>query len=1655
MRRNPAGGRATATGMNFQYRAAAWVAVKILAEKDVSPPWDLPADTTLDWLWCETGQPVDDMMVGTSADGFMFCQIRHTLVLSQNAHSDLASALDQCVHQFIAHRSMTDGTKPWERHLDPDRDRLVIITGPNSSWPVRILPVVLQRLRRLVSGQRLEDAAVNDQERRSLSVVIGHIRRSWEMGQGAPPTDEELRQVLSLICVHVLYVEDGLVEEREAKDCLRTAVLRNPDQADTAWSRLITLGAELAQERASRDRIGLQQDLLSVGIALRAVRSYRSDIERLKDYSQKITDLLADLARIRIGATEIKLHRRSTEELRRAAEEYSLLVVGEPGAGKSGALYDLVRMASDEGRDVVFLAVDRLAARSVGDLRNELGIDHELVDVLKNWLGTKPAFLVIDALDAAREEYTARMIRDLIRLVVDQGDRWRVVASIRKFDLRYSQELRQLFSGIPPTEFRDTEFSDICHIRVPRFMDEELAQVGDQSPELHELFVKVPPVLREILRVPFNLRLMAELLGAGVDPNDLTPIRSQIELLDRYWSYRVMCSDNLGDAREDVLRRACEEMVRNRTLRVERSSVADITNSAHLNDLLSSQILSEWQPSPTALPERYILTFSHHMLFDYVTARFLLRGTDESFINRLTNDPELVLVIRPSLVLHFHYLWMTDPHRNRFWDLILRMMRAEAIREIGRLVGPSVAVELARDSSDLEPLFAAIESPDEKRRNAAEGALRHFVGSLAASDSGRPLAGPDAGPWCGLLERVSRNLRDPVAYTVRVLLSILCEHPETFTPEELASAGETARRLLEFAWKRVPRDSWFVNHALEAVCRTFESNPDASKTLLRRCLQHDHLAKYGFEEMPRLAEEMKRLIPLDPEFVGEVYRAAFAYQEQSDAPTPLGSSRILSLISNRRQDYNMALYQLAEVFPEFLAQAPLIATRALITTMDAYVSQRHLNMSSKTNGEEFDFHGRQARTCMDYSAIWDEGDVYQHDEPIKMLDAFTQYLEQLAERGEDAEKLRKVVEIIVCENRLAVLWRRLLRVGVRFPKTLGRMILPLTWATPIITGIDTSHVAGEFLKTVFSHLPSAERERIERAILSIPDISPEDRHEAGEHIRNRLLGCLTYADLVTVEARRLLADLQAANAVPPNESSVAFDVAEWDIDKGVLVGTEPNRRILELERPVKEFADKHLNSAPTLVEVTAVLPALQALREAVSLADSNGAHPKNYVYAWGTLAAACARIAGTADGLSCEEGTGSFVREVLLEVSRHPEPIHDPETDAQFDENPSWGSPLPRIEATAGLILLARHANYATNGVLQAIEQLSHDSVPAVRFQIAARINELYQTAPNLMWGIIEHLCLEEQSYGVLNGLLVYSISRLARVPTHTDKIVALTKGIFDRVTNGSGANRVRGQCIALFTLLYVWRDHAVCRGIVFQIAQDAARNPDDANEVPKHLSEPLTYGQSGPPDPAQDSIRYRAFDLLARLLRSARDGWRAIESLHADTPFDAWPEADQKKVRSLAYLINSIGDQVYRASGAFDDRQQNTRKNRPLTLEEKVRFYREAGSIIDELADVGLASLAHHLLETLENLIPLDPLGVFLRVGRVIRGGQKGGYQYESLAVDLMVKLLERYLAEYRAIFRESEECRQTLLDILDIFVQAGWPSARRLAYRLEEIFR
>ena len=168
---------------------------------------------------------------------------------------------------------------------------------------------------------------------------------------------------------------------------------------------------------------------------------------------------------------------------------------------------------------------------------------------------------------------------------------------------------------------------------------------------------------------------------------------------------------------------------------------------------------------------------------------------------------------------------------------------------------------------------------------------------------------------------------------------------------------------------------------------------------------------------------------------------------------------------------------------------------------------------------------------------------------------------------------------------------------------------------------------------------------------------------------------------------------------------------------------------------------------------------------------------------------------------------------------------------------------------------------------------------------------------------------------------------------------------------------------------------------------------------------------------------------------------------------FVQWPESDQEKWKSLGHLMERFSLELYFASGAYDEKHP-PEFIKPLTSQSK-RFYEEASDILDELTEVKFANVVHQLLQTLEFFIPLDPKGVFLRIGKVVHAGQEGGYQYESLGADLLVRIVERYLAEHRVLLQRDDTCRQTLINVLDVFVQAGWPSARGLTYRLEEIFR
>jgi len=272
--------------------------------------------------------------------------------------------------------------------------------------------------------------------------------------------------------------------------------------------------AGFSKARSGANRAELQRILSKAGINIQAPPSYRADIQRLSKYSRETIRSLASLANISVGGTvSIKIHRQSTSALLTTAETSSILVIGEPGAGKSGALHDLAVALQAAGRDVFVLAADRIQSSSIAALKGELQLEHDLLDVFDNWHGSGQAFFITDALDAARSDHAGKMLRELIGRALQSGGRWKVVASVRKFDLRYNRDLRALFSGEAPEGYRDPGFVQISHFLIPTLNDTELAEVGAQSQPMQHLIEKVRSGrntdLQALIRVPFNLRLLA------------------------------------------------------------------------------------------------------------------------------------------------------------------------------------------------------------------------------------------------------------------------------------------------------------------------------------------------------------------------------------------------------------------------------------------------------------------------------------------------------------------------------------------------------------------------------------------------------------------------------------------------------------------------------------------------------------------------------------------------------------------------------------------------------------------------------------------------------------------------------------------------------------------------------------------------------------------------------------------------------------------------------------------------------------------------------------------------------------------------------------------------------------------------------------------
>jgi hypothetical protein len=1622
-RRRSGGGAGTSGGVEFQAQVAAFYGVAMLCEELAPAPLGLGGGGVIDAVRCELDAAVDDVHLILSADRRVVIQAKHTVNASPRETSFLGSALAQFAHAWIDSRDRVDTRGP----MHPDRDRLLLACGPNSSKSVRLaLPMLLKRLRDDPPDAPDQLRLTNTDQRKIWPLVLGHLRRVFEERDGHAPEAEELIALLSLMRVREFEFEGSERDIEQAKTLLAQAVLAQPAQAGAAWGQIVGLMLSAASGQSGLRRASLAQLLAVAGLSMLAAPSYRADVECLREETRRSRRLLGALSEIRLPSTQVKIARSAAGAALARAEEAPCLLIAEPGGGKSGVVSDVIGELVDEARDVVALLADRYTVADEAELSARLGLEHRLADVLAAWPGERKGVLVIDGLDAARGGDALAAFTSLIEDVAETGGRWTVLASIRTFDLRYNPRLQEAFRrGASTEELIDLEFASVHHLQVPRLDDGELAQVAEQLPHLGQLLDAAPDALRELVRNPFNLARLAELVEAGAPAAELRPLRTQLELLEVYWQRRVR-SPNVGsDARERLARRLCENAVGALALFALRDQLAsDAPADQAIAELLGAGVLVEAQGPSGA----ETLAFSHHVLFDYALARLMLRVGDTELAGLLCERPEFALIARPSLTLHFQWCWERD--REMFWRLTFELAADVSLPLLGRLVAPAVAAQ-ATAASELRPLTQALSEPGPGRMGA-RAALVHVIGAaLAGGSQQRPLQNARVDVWSEFADQLSEQPDEQIVTNVRILTWGLLEERERLGDQERAAIGRVGRRLLRRALQEEISRGDLVYVGLNAVAGTFDTDPAGSRELLAEFVTRERISARGWEELHWIIEVLFGVMAEVPDLVGELYASAFGVTPPGDTTVPMGGP-VMPLSSTQSQDFGVALYSLGERYGAFLEAASGAAVGALIDVCVSFAERRP--WPAPETSERVRWRGEVGRVIDDYSLSWDQGSAgmaYRDEE--KMLNAYQQRLEELSAAA-DIVGAEALLYPLAGRDVPAVIWRRILNVAARHPQQMGPLLAEVLASQAILAAMNTNGPAATALTACFQFLSENERKQIEQAILELPA-----DEEFARRRREQLLTALPERLIVTDAAREqrptTLAEREDDDWEPPSvEDPGGRPSAEPAGDQ-----SDDRTALATLTAPVQALAQ---GTEPSGIDWTRAAEDVRALRGGIATLQVDG-QQREEAEGWLTLASV--RVAAR-NPLPADDAT-ALAAELLLTAATDPRP--DQEDDlASFDRFPSWGFPAGRVDAARGLIALAREPDRLPDGALDALQTLAEDRAAAVRLRVAEHLGVLASTHADLAWQFADQLARDPSA--AVRQALLGSFGGLAA--DDRDRALELVVRVSrEESTRAAPQEGLLTAAACLLTECWVWQGAPQGHTLLEEVVGDLGAYAEIAPRLTFALRNPTTYGEVGAEDPNADAVRARAIGAFTSLARAGLAAFQAELDAYQATAAAGGP-VDEKPLKAAGNLVDHACTELYFASGAY----QNSRNEQQPRVSEaqRERFYHEASELIDTLCDAPLPRAAHHVMQTLERSIELDPRGVMLRTGRVLQAAHVWHYAHDQMALALFINITQRYLAEHRELLTDAE-CRTSLLKSLEFFVIAGWPAARRLVYRLDEAFR
>ena len=853
--------------------------------------------------------------------------------------------------------------------------------------------------------------------------------------------------------------------------------------------------------------------------------------------------------------------------------------------------------------------------------------------------------------------------------------------------------------------------------------------------------------------------------------------------------------------------------------------------------------------------------------------------------------------------------------------------------------------------------------------------------------------------------------------------------------------GLAARALLEHGYG-LEEPSRIVPAAIGFVADTYDTDSEAARRLLSRVFDEIRFLQFGWEEVPAVCRKIEAIANADPAFGAEIYRRTYAHDVTEDRETPMGSSRILSLRSNARQDYNMARYALGEFISTFLDRHPSYAIKATVAAVEGYVARAH-PIPEEFRDRSLRIAGRNVRLCGDLSHIWahEPDNAHPHDAEVLIV----KLLERL--RSSEEEIALRLANLLIDKASLAVFWSRLFLAAAERNDELVNLLLPFAMTEQFLVLPDTCKDAIDVVAKGYERLTRGERQDFERQAFAFDFSEFVEPERARDGFLRGLFSTIGRDALATDDARALITDINQETS--PNErpfvirtSSGAPEPYFWisDLDPNqpananLIVAIDSAKEALALESDAEAPPGLTLDNA------------YRALNRVEQSLRGDGVNPQLRIHGEGVIGQACARIVKRQLFPSKMDVpvTETFLRFLDIAAgSASPEVQED--TERAFEQSPSWGSPAARVEAAQAVLNLVLQQPDLLPRVSDHIDTLLADPHPAVRMQAGLHLIRIWDLDRDGFFRRLETRLAEETNLRVLEYLINEVLGRIL----HADpaRVEALILDLLKRFPDDTERHaRLRKAVSGQLAILWVRYERQAVRAIIDVWIATPALYHDALTGILQTMRGTFVAGLSGQKNQDDNDRRHRALGLAKAIVDAASECLTAYYA--SDTPNDL----DRSHAHEFLQLLDTACYELYFSTGATNHSEQS---NRPPSSIELDIFFREAAPILQRIGDCATPRTVYCLLQLLEFLLPFDPERAFDLAAYVLRhGGRYTGFQFESLGVDLIVRLIGVFLADHKEIF-ENEERRTALIECLEIFMEAGWPAAQRLLYRLPELLQ